>query len=115
MTRLNAETHGTAFGHLEPTRTSSSAIPESRLPEPTTPMDDLWSIKAAVDMGEAAHVAFCRIHRSLARHEHVPSKHANRDTRDSWASQHEFDAAAWHSAQAGLWDMMGTRIPPSGS
>lgn len=48
--RIEAETKGTAFGHLEPTRASSSAIPESRLPEPTTPMDDLWSIKAAVDM-----------------------------------------------------------------
>lgn len=48
--RIEAETRGTAFGHLEPTRASPSAIPESRLPEPTTPMDDLWSIKAAVDM-----------------------------------------------------------------
>lgn len=73
-------------------------------------MDDLWSIRAAVDMGEAAHVAFRRIHRALARHEQVPSKHSNKDTRDSWASRHDFDVAAWHSAQAGLWNMMGTTI-----
>lgn len=50
LTRINAETDGTAFGHLEPTRASSSAVPESRLPEPSTPMDDLWSVKAAADM-----------------------------------------------------------------
>jgi anaphase-promoting complex subunit 5 len=70
-------------------------------------MDDLWTIKAAIDMGEAAHVAFRRTYRALARHEHVPSKHSNKDTRECWVSRHEFDVAAWHAAQAGLWDMMG--------
>jgi hypothetical protein len=48
-----------------------------------------------------------RVHRALARHESAHTKHDNKDTKDSWASKHDFEVSVWHAAQAGLWDMMG--------
>lgn len=52
-------------------------------------------------------MAMRRVHAALARYEQTSTKHGMRDTKDSWASKHEFDLAAWHAAQASLWDMMG--------
>lgn len=52
-------------------------------------------------------MAMRRIHAALARHEHSSTRHGMKDTKDSWASKHEFDKAAWHAAQAMLWDMLG--------
>lgn len=113
-----------AYGHREPPRLIAMPIPEARLPQPATPMDDLWAIKAATDMvgrmdevlisesglhlqGEPAHIAMQRVWRSLARHENAAGRYETKDTKDSWAGKHDFDAGAWHATQAGLWEMMG--------
>lgn len=49
-----------------------------------------------------------RIWRALSRYENGSTKYENKDTRDSWAGKYDFDVGAWHAAQAGLWEMMGT-------
>lgn len=40
----------TVYSHLEASRQNAVAIPAHSLPEALSPMDELWSIKAAIDM-----------------------------------------------------------------
>ena len=45
---MESTTNG--YAALEGPRSADMPVPASRLPEPQTPMDDLWAIKAAMDM-----------------------------------------------------------------
>lgn len=62
-----------------------------------------------------------RVYQSLSGHEgtsgkpdsspawHVGSsgKLENKDPKEGWTTWYDFDFAAWHAIQAGLWEMMG--------
>ena len=48
--RLNIETTSAAFLPNENPRVLQQPIAETRLPKSPSPMDDLWSLKAALDL-----------------------------------------------------------------
>jgi anaphase-promoting complex subunit 5 len=48
--RLTAEMNATAYGLCETTKIRQVPIASNRLATPETPMDELWAIKAALDL-----------------------------------------------------------------
>lgn len=65
-------------------------------------MDDLWSIKAAVDLGEPVPIAFRRVYTALGRT--LPYKP---EGEEEARIEDTLNIAEWHVAQAGLWDLLG--------
>ena len=130
MHRLDTETTFSAFASSEKVRINQQPLSESRLPLSINPMDDLWSVRAALDLvgiedlvialrqanrvlqGEPAHVAMRRAHLALARSEEGPPKPPNnmqRETKDTSKVYKLFHEGAWQAIQAGLWTIMGGR------
>ncbi|ORY23427.1 hypothetical protein BCR39DRAFT_549234 [Naematelia encephala] len=90
-------------------RVQQTPISSSVLPKPTSPMDELWNLRAALDLGEPVHVAMRRIHLAMARYDQTSLKPEDkREPREGWTTEHDLDLAAWHAAQASLWGMMGS-------
>ncbi|WVQ73717.1 hypothetical protein IAR50_003297 [Cryptococcus sp. DSM 104548] len=113
--RLQTETKSVAFTSTETVKIHQTPIPLSRLPEAATPMDELWSIKAALDLGEPVHVAFRRVYAALGLEnqlslpENTGAEDADRPYTKQWPTAQKLDFAAWHAAQSSLWEMMGSR------
>ncbi|ODN80635.1 hypothetical protein L202_02819 [Cryptococcus amylolentus CBS 6039] len=114
--RLQTETNSVAFTSTETIKIHQTPIPLSRLPEAATPMDELWSIKAALDLGEPVHVAFRRVYAALGLEnqktlppESTGTEDADRPYAKQWPTAQKLDFAAWHAAQSSLWGMMGSR------
>lgn len=97
--RLTTETESAAWGPNEVPRVKGGALPERRLPKGATPGDELWSINAAVDLGEPVPMAYRRLWIALGSTEPQNEESAART----------INMSAWHQAQAGLWNMMGAQ------
>ncbi|KAK8861418.1 hypothetical protein IAR55_002237 [Kwoniella newhampshirensis] len=106
--RLETETKSVAFSSTETIRVHQGQIPRTRLANASTPMDELWSVKAALDMGEPVHVAFRRIHSALGKDLQVEQSTGDQENRGAkqWRTGQKLDMAAWHATQAGLWGML---------
>lgn len=48
--RLEAEVNALAFTATETVKIQQTPIPVSRLPNVSTPMDELWTVKTALDL-----------------------------------------------------------------
>lgn len=96
--RLTTEVGSAAWAPNEVPRVKGGPLPERKLAKGATPSDELWSINAAVDLGESAPMAYRRLWTALnsekaGTEENVPRM---------------ISMSAWHQAQAGLWGMMGS-------
>ncbi|WVR03960.1 hypothetical protein IAU60_000959 [Kwoniella sp. DSM 27419] len=108
--RLKTETKMSAFSDPETIRIQQKPISSSRLPEGITPMDRLWSVKPALDLGEPVHIAFRRIHSALGRDLETdpPANDEDRRRAKQWKTGEKLDITAWHATQASLWGMLGS-------
>lgn len=106
--RLVTESDATAWPGAKAPLVKNEPVPLRRLMKSVTPMDDLWSVKAAVDLGEPAPVAFRRVYTALGRT--LPHKP---DGEEEARVDETLNIADWHVAQAGLWSMMGGSIVES--
>lgn len=96
--RLTTETEGTAWPAAMLPAVKQEPVPLRRLMHGVTPADDLWSLAAALDMGEPVPVAFRRIYTALGRATPLAPG----------AEVQPLDSGAWHAAQAGLWGLLGS-------
>nr|XP_031863098.1 uncharacterized protein CI109_001576 [Kwoniella shandongensis]KAA5530170.1 hypothetical protein CI109_001576 [Kwoniella shandongensis] len=110
--RIITETKSVAFSSTETIRIHQGPIPTTRLAESSTPMDELWSVKAALDLGEPVHVAFRRVHSALGKEIQVEQSNGEEEQRapKQWRTGQKLDMAAWHATQAGLWGMLGSTV-----
>ncbi|WVQ79026.1 hypothetical protein IAT38_001118 [Cryptococcus sp. DSM 104549] len=110
LQRIQSETSSVAFAATETVRIHQTAIPPSRLPAGATPMDELWSVKAALDLGEPVHIAFRRIHSALGKELQSESGGSEDERRGGkqWRTGEVLDRSAWHATQAGLWNLLGS-------
>lgn len=109
MYRLNMETEAAAWPGLEVPKVQRDALPPRRLKKTASPMDEVWSIKAAVDLGEPIPVVFRRVYVALGQHHAStppPSSEKNENPLRSGPSG-QLNTPAWHAAQAGLWSLLG--------
>ncbi|WRT65551.1 uncharacterized protein IL334_002496 [Kwoniella shivajii] len=109
--RINMETSSVAYTPSETIRINQKPVSTSRLPEGHSPMDQLWSIKPALDLGEPVHIAFRRIHSSQGKD--IPTERPISDEERSkptkqWRTGQKLDMASWHATQASLWSMLGS-------
>ncbi|KAL0252421.1 hypothetical protein I308_101812 [Cryptococcus tetragattii IND107] len=108
--RLEAEVNALAFTATETVKIHQTPIPVSRLPNVSTPMDELWTVKTALDLGEPVHIAFRRIHAALGK-EYQTEALDDEDERLSskqWATGQGLEETAWYATQAGLWNLLGS-------
>ncbi|KIR69522.1 hypothetical protein I314_00634 [Cryptococcus bacillisporus CA1873] len=108
--RLEAEVNSLAFTATETVKIHQTPIPVSRLPNVSTPMDELWTVKTALDLGEPVHIAFRRIHAALGK-EYQTEALDDEDERLSskqWATGQGLEETAWYATQAGLWNLLGS-------
>ncbi|WWC99167.1 hypothetical protein V866_006062 [Kwoniella sp. B9012] len=110
--RIKHETCSLAFTPSETIRIRQAPISTSRLPEGQTPMDQLWSVKAALDLGEPVHIAFRRIQSSLGKELSTETSTTDEERKISkvWRTGQKLDMAAWNATQAGLWGMLGSSV-----
>lgn len=101
--RIVTETEGAAWPAAELPNIKNQPVPLRRLMHAVSPMDDLWSLKAALDLGEPVPVAFRRIYTALGRT--IPPEPV---AIGESARLEPMNTAAWHAAQAGLWVMLGS-------
>lgn len=111
--RLTTELEASAWPGSSVPRVSPHPLPPRRLAKAAAPGDELWSIKAAVDMGEPVPVAFRRVHVSLGLLHPPQDKTDKPDKPDKPDGSRHVPAGhlslpAWHAAQAGLWAMLGS-------
>ncbi|GMK56651.1 hypothetical protein CspeluHIS016_0304910 [Cutaneotrichosporon spelunceum] len=96
--RLTTESEGAAWPTAMLPAVKQEPVPLRRLMHGVTPADDLWSLAAALDMGEPVPVAFRRIYTALGRATPLsPSGEVQ-----------PLDTGAWHAAQANLWALLGS-------
>ena len=105
--RLEAELAGPSNSTSGYPRIEQAMIADARLPAVDSPIDELWALRAALDMGEPVHIALRRIHLALARYDFSRTKAEDKQIQ-GWVTEPSFDEGAWHAAQAGLWSMMGS-------
>ncbi|OCF34681.1 hypothetical protein I316_03724 [Kwoniella heveanensis BCC8398] len=107
--RIQTESSASAFTASETVRIHRKPISKSRLPEGTTPMDQLWSVKPALDLGEPVPIAFRRIHTALGTGIQVetPLGDEEKSVPKQFRTGQKLDIAAWHATQAGLWGQLG--------
>lgn len=103
--RIVTETESAAWPVAELPNVKDRPVPLRRLMHSVTPMDDLWSLKAAIDLGEPVPIAFRRIYTALGRT--IPPDPVSDD--EPRPVQQPLNAAAWHASQAGLWAMLGSQ------
>ncbi|WWD08891.1 hypothetical protein V865_007005 [Kwoniella europaea PYCC6329] len=110
--RIKHETCSVAFTPSETIRIRQNPISTSRLPDGQTPMDQLWSVKSALDLGEPVHVAFRRIHSSLGKELSTEPSTTDEERKISkvWRTGQKLDMAAWNATQSGLWGMLGSSV-----
>ncbi|WVW79989.1 hypothetical protein I302_101962 [Kwoniella bestiolae CBS 10118] len=114
--RIKNETSSVAYAPSETIRIQQKPISNSRVPEGQTPMDQLWSVKPALDLGEPVHIAFRRIHSSLGKElsTELPVTASDEDPQRKvskvWRTGQKLDMAAWNATQAGLWGMLGSNV-----
>ncbi|CAK9783375.1 hypothetical protein CC85DRAFT_90268 [Cutaneotrichosporon oleaginosum] len=96
--RLTTETEGAAWPAAMLPAVKQEPVPLRRLMHGVTPTDDLWSLAAALDMGEPVPVAFRRIYTALGRATPLAPG----------AEVQPLDNGAWHAAQANLWSLLGS-------
>ncbi|WWC87703.1 uncharacterized protein L201_002595 [Kwoniella dendrophila CBS 6074] len=110
--RIKSETSTIAFMPSETIRIHQKPISTNRLPDSTTPMDQLWSVKPALDLGEPVHIAFRRIHAALGKD--IATEHSSTDEErkvpKQWKTGQKLDMASWNATQAGLWNMLGSSV-----
>ncbi|WVF66904.1 hypothetical protein IAT40_001647 [Kwoniella sp. CBS 6097] len=108
--RIQTESSAAAFTASETVRIHQNSISGSRLPEGTTPMDQLWSVKPALDLGEPVTIAFRRIHSALGKEIQVETTTGDEEKSvpKQWRTGQKLDVAAWHATQAGLWGQLGS-------
>ncbi|BEI82788.1 hypothetical protein CcaverHIS002_0306560 [Cutaneotrichosporon cavernicola] len=96
--RLTTESEGAAWPSAMLPAVKQEPVPLRRLMHGVTPADDLWSLAAALDMGEPVPVAFRRIYTALGRATPLTPS----------AEIQPLDPGAWHAAQANLWALLGS-------
>ncbi|WVQ94714.1 hypothetical protein IAU59_001794 [Kwoniella sp. CBS 9459] len=108
--RIQTESSSSAFTASETVRIRQNLVSKSRLAEGTTPMDQLWSVKPALDLGEPVPIAFRRIHSALGKEIQVETLTGDEEksAAKQWRTGQKLDMAAWHATQAGLWDQLGS-------
>ncbi|WVO20114.1 uncharacterized protein IAS62_001405 [Cryptococcus decagattii] len=108
--RLEAEVNSLAFTATETVKIHQTPIPVSRLPNVSTPMDELWTVKTALDLGEPVHIAFRRIHAALGKEyqTEVLDDEDERLSSKQWATGQGLEETAWYATQAGLWNLLGS-------
>ncbi|KAL1410256.1 hypothetical protein Q8F55_004262 [Vanrija albida] len=110
--RLTTESDGAAWPGLEVPKVQRDALPPRRLKKAPSPMDELWSIKAAVDLGEPIPVVFRRVYVALGQHNASaapPNSEKNEQPQPQRsAASGQLNTPAWHFAQAGLWSLLGS-------
>nr|XP_018264558.1 uncharacterized protein I303_02728 [Kwoniella dejecticola CBS 10117]OBR86716.1 hypothetical protein I303_02728 [Kwoniella dejecticola CBS 10117] len=108
--RIKTETTAVAFTPAETIRIRQKPIFTNRLPEGQSPMDVLWSVKPALDLGEPVHIAFRRVHLALGKELATEGHPTEGDKKVSkqWRTGQKLDMAAWNATQAGLWGMLGS-------
>ncbi|OXG15048.1 anaphase-promoting complex subunit 5 [Cryptococcus neoformans Ze90-1] len=108
--RLETEVNSLAFTATETLKIHQTPIPVSRLPDVSTPMDELWTVKTALDLGEPVHIAFRRIYAALGK-EYQTEVSDGEDERlypKQWVTGQGLEEPAWHATQAGLWNLLGS-------
>ncbi|WWC68778.1 uncharacterized protein I206_102713 [Kwoniella pini CBS 10737] len=108
--RIRIEVSSLAFAPSETISIQQKPISSGLLPIGQTPMDVLWSVKPALDLGEPVHIAFQRIHLALGKEIDTESQSADGEKRISkgWKTGQKLDMAAWNATQASLWGMLGS-------
>lgn len=96
--RLRTEMESAAWMSNEVPRVKDGPLPERKLAKGATSLDELWSINAAIDLGEPAPMAYRRLWSALS-----PTTTESEESIPRLLSM-----AAWHQAQAGLWGLMGS-------
>jgi anaphase-promoting complex subunit 5 len=82
-------------------------IPSRRLQDNKVAGDEMWSIKAAIDLGEPVHVAFRRVYTGMALGYDFSAPDAINERQDLPPAP-RLSPALWHGVQAGLWNMIGS-------
>ncbi|WVO18050.1 hypothetical protein L204_105748 [Cryptococcus depauperatus] len=111
--RLQTESDNLAFVPGETIKVHQTPIPATRLPIASTPMDELWSVKAALDLGEPVHIAFRRIYTALGISNQTEAFATDEEGDDRqypklWPTGQALDVSAWYAMQAGLWSLLGS-------
>ena len=110
--RIKVELESGAWPGFQVPLVKDQRLPLRTLQENRFATDELWSIKAAVDLGEPVHVAFRRVYTALSYH-YTSVTHDGADKPDNKDKPEQLPVpplspAAWHGVQAALWNMIGT-------
>lgn len=105
--RITTELEGLAFVGSQEPLPKNQPLPLRQLAKNVMPHDELWSVKAAVDLGEPVPVAFRRVYTALSLH--LTAAAAAKGEREDWMPVQpvHLSPSSWHAVQAGLWALLG--------
>jgi anaphase-promoting complex subunit 5 len=106
--RIKVEMESAAWPGFQVPQVKDQRLPPRRLREFQVSNDEIWAIKAAVDLGEPVHVVFRRVYTALSYHYMNVTGDGTPVERPEGLPAPHLSPAVWHGVQAGLWSLIGT-------